>query len=434
MSRQQSTSRQQSMEGDTGDDEASSATSKLLSLVWKCFETIEGAIPSKRKVRCNNCDKVYNANPSSGVSKLGRHMPGLKVIEGSIEKVRDSVKYVRGSGGRKKCFKACIEHLHLQCGRHVCQDVVTRWNSTYMMLDCALAYQNAYARLKLVDTNYESCPSEDEWIRIKEITKFLKPFYDITKLFSGNSYPTSNLYFLKVYKIQSNIEQAIHNSDPVISKMGKEMKTKFEKYWDEYCKVLSFAIIMDPRYKVKIIEYCLSKLEMATEVREEKVEDIVECLYDLYNEYEFSFETHDDPLGAKNANVDEGNTVDELDELGGFESFRSRFRRVETSDKSELTLYLEEPEISRKTKIDVLQFWKENQARYPRLSLMARDLLSVQITTVASESSFSIGGRILSKYRSSLSPSNAEALLCTHDEEEKEEMEALSEDLENYKD
>nr|GEY51266.1 zinc finger BED domain-containing protein RICESLEEPER 2-like [Tanacetum cinerariifolium] len=138
--------------------------------------------------------------------------------------------------------------------------------------------------------------------------------------------------------------------------MGKEMKTKFEKYWDEYCKVLSFVIIMDPRYKVKIIEYCLSKLEMATEVREEKVEDIVECLYDLYNEYKFSFDTHDDPLGAKHANVDEGNTVDEFDELGGFESFHSRFRRVETSDKSELTLYLEEPEISRKTKIDVLQF------------------------------------------------------------------------------
>ncbi|GJS91446.1 zinc finger BED domain-containing protein RICESLEEPER 2-like protein [Tanacetum coccineum] len=500
MSRQQSTSRQQSMEGDTGDDEASSATSKLHSLVWKCFETIEGATPSKRKARCNNCDKVYSANPSSGVSNLGRHMrkcfdfgedgpptkrapldqdinttkedvlgiykreksnlkkelekvssricftsdlwssitsdgymaltahyvdedwvlrkkvlnfsfvppphtdnakyndglveslkdhlglnnvllcdgkflhvhcgahvlnlivqSGLKVIEKSIEKVQDSVKYVRGSGGRKKCFSECIAHLQFQCGRLVCQDVVTRWNSTYMMLDCALAYKNAYARLKLVDTNYESCLLEDEWIRIKEITKFLKPFYDITKLFSGNSYPTSNLYFLKVYKIQSNIEQAIHNSDPVISKMGKEMKTKFEKYWDEYCKVLSFAIIMDPRYKVKIIEYCLSKLEMATEVREEKVEDIVECLYDLYNEYEFSFETHDDPLGAKNANVNEGDTVDELDELGGFESFRSCFRGIETSEKSELTLYLEEPEIPRKTKIDVLQYWKENK-------------------------------------------------------------------------
>ncbi|GJW99674.1 reverse transcriptase domain-containing protein [Tanacetum coccineum] len=396
-------SRQQSMEGDVEDDVSSATSIKERSLVWKCFEKIEGETCSDRQASCNNCGKVFSAKPAiykrekanlklklekvssricftsdlwSSITSDGYmaltahyvdedwvlrkkvlnfrvvpppHTAGLKVIEESIEKVRDSVKYVRGSGGRKKCFIECIEHLHLQCGKHVCQDVVTIWNSTYMMLDCALAYQNAYARLKLVDTNYESCPSEDKWIRIKEITKFLKPFYDITKLFSGNSYPTSNLYFLKVYKIQSNIEQAIHNSDPVISRMGKEMKKRFEKYWDEYCKVLSFAIIMDPRYKVKIIEYFLSKLEMATKVREEKVEDMVECLYDLYNEYEFSFETHDDPLGAKNEKVDEGNTMDELDEL------------------------------------------------------------------VASESSFSIGGRILSKYRSSLSPSNAEALLCTRD-------------------
>lgn len=102
-----------------------------------------------------------------------------------------------------------------------------------------------------------------------------------------------------------------------------------------------------------------------------------------------------------------------------------------------LTMYLEEPELPRKTKIDVLQYWKENQARFPRLALLARDLLSVQITTVASESSFSIGGRILSKYRSSLSPSSAEALLCTRDwldlEDEKDEMEEeLSENLEAY--
>nr|GEY51268.1 zinc finger BED domain-containing protein RICESLEEPER 2-like [Tanacetum cinerariifolium] len=318
---------------------------------------------------------------------------GLKVIEGSIEKVRDSVKYVRGSSGRKKCFKACIEHLHLQCGRHVCQDVVTRWNSTYMMLDCALGYQNAYARLKLVDTNYESCPSEDEWIRIKKITNF-------------------DTHDDPLGAKNANVDEG--NKVDELDELGG-----FESFRSRFRRV-------ETSDKSELTLY----LEEPEISRKTKI-DVLQ----FWKENQASFDTHDDPLGAKNENVDEGNTMDELDELGGFESFRSHFRRFETSDKSELTLYLEELEISRKTKIDVLQFWKENQARYPRLSLMARDLLSVQITIVASESSFSIGGRILSKYRSSLSPSNAEALLCTCDWlDSKDDEEELSEDIENYKD
>ena len=46
---------------------------------------------------------------------------------------------------------------------------------------------------------------------------------------------------------------------------------------------------------------------------------------------------------------------------------------------------------------------------------MARDVLSVPISTVASESTFSVGGRVIDQFRSSLRPDTVEALVCTRD-------------------
>ncbi|CAI0548980.1 unnamed protein product [Linum tenue] len=53
--------------------------------------------------------------------------------------------------------------------------------------------------------------------------------------------------------------------------------------------------------------------------------------------------------------------------------------------------------------------------KYPTISEMARDILVVPISTVASESAFSTGGRVLDSFRTSLSPEVVEALICCED-------------------
>jgi len=68
--------------------------------------------------------------------------------------------------------------------------------------------------------------------------------------------------------------------------------------------------------------------------------------------------------------------------------------------KSQLDTYLEEASLPNKyhPTLDVLKYWKENQARFFNLLLLACDILSIQITTVASKLTFSIGSQVLNKY------------------------------------
>lgn len=48
--------------------------------------------------------------------------------------------------------------------------------------------------------------------------------------------------------------------------------------------------------------------------------------------------------------------------------------------------------LGKKHDLDILSWWMGEQFRYPILSSLARDVLSIPISTVASKSAFSIGG------------------------------------------
>jgi len=56
-----------------------------------------------------------------------------------------------------------------------------------------------------------------------------------------------------------------------------------------------------------------------------------------------------------------------------------------------------------------------NCAQYPTHSKVAKHVLALSSSTVASENVFCLGGRVVDPFRTSLTPKTVEALVCTSD-------------------
>lgn len=111
----------------------------------------------------------------------------LKAATDALFRIRESVKYVKGSDGRMRKFEQCVKQVGISTKLGLRLDVATRWNSTYLMLESALQYEKAFSSLQLIDRNYCVCPTFDHWRREEKIFEFLEPFYEITSLISGSS-------------------------------------------------------------------------------------------------------------------------------------------------------------------------------------------------------------------------------------------------------
>ncbi|KAL4367339.1 hypothetical protein GQ457_05G015320 [Hibiscus cannabinus] len=80
---------------------------------------------------------------------------------------------------------------------------------------------------------------------------------------------------------------------------------------------------------------------------------------------------------------------------------------------TELDIYLGDKCVRDNDSFDILAWWSVQTNNYPILMSMARDILAISVCTVVSESTFSIGGRVLDSFPTSLTPRFVEALVCT---------------------
>jgi hypothetical protein len=97
------------------------------------------------------------------------------------------------------------------------------------------------------------------------------------------------------------------------------------------------------------------------------------------------------------------------------ENYLYESSRPDGAELSELDKYMADAPLRISGQFDILAWWKNQVDEYPILSQIARDLLAVQVSTIASESTFSAGGRVIDPFRSRLDPEMVEALVCTKD-------------------
>ncbi|CAN1241880.1 Putative AC transposase, partial [Linum perenne] len=99
----------------------------------------------------------------------------------------------------------------------------------------------------------KSLPSESDWGFAKKCCSKLELFYDITELFSGSKYPTTNLFFENICDIKVGINEWLVDEDPFISNMASNMLFKFDKYWSSIHDVLAVAAVFGPRFKLTLL-------------------------------------------------------------------------------------------------------------------------------------------------------------------------------------
>jgi hypothetical protein len=330
---------------------------------------------------------------------------GTTALASLIDNLRSTVKYIKKSPSRMHKFVEVCRSLALQIGEGLSLDVSTRWSSTYKMLRTSITYKEAFQTYVDADLNYKWEPTDEEWDLFVAIEPILASLAKVTTSLSASTYPTANLFYPHIIDVKIALRAAMSSSSLHLRKMGTAIMEKFNKYWEEKNNVMVIATILDPRYKMRYIEWCFGKIFNGDQVRFE-IDEVQGELEKLFEDCELQ---HRERKAAQNKNsarssLSNDRTLSLPSASCEFQTFLSSTKA--NPSKSELLIYLDEMNVSlADKKFDLLSWWKVNSHRFPVVSRMAKKFLTVPATSVSSKSTFSTRGRTLDDYRSSLSPS-----------------------------
>ncbi|XP_020596430.1 zinc finger BED domain-containing protein RICESLEEPER 2-like [Phalaenopsis equestris] len=346
------------------------------------------------------------------------------------DRVRSCVIFVQSSHEKLKRFQNAAILTDAPKTTLVLDDS-SNWRSTYLMIATVYELRNALKNLAEYDSDFSFPLSDVEWDDVKSVKECLETFDHMIRKFSAIRIPTANLYFIDICGILLLLKSWSSCSVLIISKLASQMLKSFEPYWDANIMILAIASILDPRYKMRSVEYFFKNIYIGDFEAKIKVEGIFSCLRDLYSEYVVhSAKSRNGQALLCYTSGNSGCPGLERGAIGCSQSFSSHFTLSDTrrgldqylqqtmssqSIKSDFDLYLEEAVYIYKDGPDdsfnVLTWWMLNAAKFPILSLVARDILSIPLGNVTKR----IEDRPLSLYLRSFDPVSLQSMVCAQD-------------------
>lgn len=278
-------------------------------------------------------------------------------------------------------------------------DASVRWSGNYQMLDIV---RKAGKSMEAVIRKYEETLGSKMLLNSAEknvvniVHQYLEPFYKTTNNICTNKVATVGLVLFFMDHISETIaacRDSRHNPDWLKS-AAEDMAKKAKNYSHQVCNIFTYmTAILDPRIKGELIPESLNSGNHLEEARSHFMR--------YYSSNHFPSVTS----GYSAQEIEDGGSVSFAEEIA-----RKKRRASMSNATDELTQYLSEPPAPIPT--DVLEWWKVNSTRYPRLSVMARDFLAVQATSLAPEELFCGRGDDIDKQRYCMPHDSTPALLC----------------------
>jgi hypothetical protein len=180
--------------------------------------------------------------------------------------------------------------------------------------------------------------------------------------------------------------------------------------------------MLDPSYKVSVLKFWLQTnvgISKATKIVDQ-FKSVLDQLYQHYvtnvkgsgglggHEARFSITNEDVNVSTSSESTGSNNKAKAA--LAIYHNFLAS--KNVTLCHSEIEQYCMKAVEKPSEKFDILMWWRVNKSKFLVLAEIAMDVLAIPLTSVASESAFSIGGCIIDPFRSSLASKTVEALIC----------------------